>query len=331
MAALSKTQLQEIFYNYAYHCIGSDYDSQMTSKSLANLYKLAGMEFENPKGLTRQEHLELVLPNVPQHMRKDIEAIELLKADLQEFSTDCDESFFERTRVHTLDVLKIFNKPNLPETRIRNELYNLQYDILECLNPEDKRARFQIMKKRVANIKENNGEFDHDPLNIDAKRMQFFMRSMPIDERLKLLNAIMKKTKNKTAYNYTSLQKAYEQEKYIHDQEQKIIKKEEKQSRYDAIMKTEIHNAKNNKEKIDLYNEAMGLVSSQDWGRVKKFEAKISICDKLIPLYYAEGMQKEALHLAKKRKAYAVASNNSQTAAMKKGYTFGKKSGGYGD
>lgn len=329
MAPLSKQQAQKIFYDYAYHCVGGDYDAQLSSKSLADLYKLAGMELKNPHQHSRKEHIDMLLEHVPQHLRKHIETIELLKEDLQEFSTDCDEDFFEKTYHHTAAVLNIFGKNNLPEAKIRNELYNLQYDICECLSPEDKRARFNIMKKRVANIKENTGEFDHDPLNIDAKRMQYFMKSIPIDERLKLLNEIIKKTKNSSYYNYTALKKSYEQEKSIHDAEEKIAKKEEKQDRFDEIMKIKIHQAKTNKEKIDLYTEAMQLVNYQDWGRVKKFKEKISICDKLVPLYTAEGMQKEALQISEKRKGYLIACDNSHTAAVKKGYTFGKKNNDY--
>ena len=317
--SLNKT----LFYKYALDCIGNEYNSEMKSNSLADLYQLAGLELKDEESLTREEHIKLIMPKIPQYMHSKIMALETLRADLKDFSTDCDEDFFVTTDEHVKKVLSCFGQDNIEEIKIRSKLYNLRYDIDEQLNPSTKYNRFQLLKQMVKNVKNNDGRFDYDPLKVTAKRMEYFMKSMPVEERLSLLDSIIRKTHDKNAYDYMGYKSSLRKEKTIKDEEQKLIDKEEKQYRYDDIMKRELNEAKSNQEKIGLYKEALNLVNYQDWGRAKKFQTKIRIYDHLVSLYIKEGMQKELDNAKYVRESYRKALDNNKVYGSKKGYGYG--------
>ena len=69
-----------------------------------------------------------------------------------------------------------------------------------------------------------------------------------------------------------------------------------------------------------MYHELLDLIKDQDWGRSQKFREKKIIYDKLIKLYQAEGMNKEALAAKEERDRFTNALNISQEAARRKGY-----------
>ena len=318
--------MTQSFDKYAYDCLCNEYGNGK-SNSLADLYQMAGIELKNEENLSREDHLKIVLPNLPKQLQSKVMVMENLKSCLQEFSTDCDEDFFNKTDVCITDALSLFKKDDKIQTAIKVKLYDLRFDIDEILNPQSRTNRFNLLKKMVSEVKENDGSFDHTPLNISANRMQFFMKSIPADERLKLLNSIIKKTKNTKAYDYSLFKKELESQKAVKDAEDKITKKEENQDRYDAILQKELPRAVTNKQKIALYEEAMELVSSQDWGRTKKFKTKIGFCTSLISLYRAEGQTEKAQETSQKRASFEKACHNTEVAASKKGYTYGKKPG----
>ena len=324
MAENKKSANRQLFYKYVTDCISHEYDTLGRSNSLADLYQLAGLKLKDEDELTRKEHLALVMPKIPKYMHQRIMAVETLKADLKEFSSDCDEDFFNKTAKDVKNVLSLFQKDNLEEVKIRIELHNLRYDIDELLNPNGRYNRFQILKQIVKETKHNDGCFDHSPLQITAKRMEYFMKSMPVEERLTLLDSIIKKTRNKDAYDYMRYKSALKQEKFEKDQEEKLFEREEKQDRYDKIMQTELRNAPDNKEKIKLCKEALNLVNYKDWGRAKKFKAKIRIYDSLVSLYLSEGMQKEYEDAKYIRQSYEKALDNSRSYGAKKGYGYGR-------
>ncbi|MBQ8869988.1 MAG: hypothetical protein IJ019_01270 [Alphaproteobacteria bacterium] len=324
MAKNKKSENRQLFYKYVTDCISNEYNSQLKSNSLADLYKLAGFEIKNEDDLTREEHLALVMPKIPQYMHKRIMAMEVLRSDLKEFSTDCDETFFYKTEKDIKSVLSLFQKDNIEEVKIRLELHNLRYDIDEQLNPNSRYNRFQILKQIVKETKHNDGQFDHNPLNITAKRMEYFMKSMPVDERLTLLDSIIKKTRNKDAYDYMKYKSTLKKEKLDKDKENKLLDQEEKQYRYDQIMQTELREAPNNQEKIKLCKEALNLVRYKEWGRAKKFQAKIRIYDSLVSLYLSEGMQKEYEDAKYIRQSYEKALDNNRSYGAKKGYGYGR-------
>ena len=324
MAENKKSENKKLFYKYATDCLCHELNADMKSNSLADLYKLAGLELKDEEALTREEHVKLIMPTIPQYMHKQIMAMETLRADLKVFSTDCDEDFFKNTDKHVQEVLSCFAKDNVEEVKIRSELYNLRYDIDEQLNPSTKHNRFQLLKQMVKNIKNNDGSFDYNPLKITAKRMEYFMKSMPVEERLQLLDSIIRKTHNKNMYDYMGYKSSLKKEKESKDLEQKYLDREEKQYRYDDIMKKELLKAKTNREKIDLCKEALTLVNYQDWGRAKKFQAKIRIYDSLVSLYMSEGMQKELENAKYVRESYRKSLDNNLSYGHKKGYGYGK-------
>lgn len=314
----------KLFYKYAYDCLANEYNLNHQSNSIADLYQLAGIEPKHKDDLTREEHLKLLLPLIPQNIHKKIKAMEILRADLSEFSTDCNEEFFKATYKHILSALLLFNKDNFSEMKIRTVLYNLLYDVDEQLNPSSRFNRFNILKQMVDNIKQNDGSFDYDPLNTAKKRMEYFMKSIPVEQRLKLLNSIIRKTKNKDVYDYSSYKSALKKEKEAKDFEQKQLEREQKQERYDDIMKYDIHKAENNAQRIKLYKEALNLVGYKDWGKAKKFQAKIRIYNRLIPIYQSENMTKELENAKYVRESYEKAITNIRIYTAKKGYGYRK-------
>ena len=320
MSADKKITKAKLLSRYAFNCVANEYGSKGTSNSLADLYQLAGLEFKNEKELTRQEHLDCVLPNIPETMHEKINAVESLRKDIAVFSTDCDEEFFDKTNVHIGKVLQLFDKDNAEEMKLRVALHNLRYNIEEQTNPSGKQRLFDILKQMVDTVKQNDGTFDHDPLNISKKRMEYFMRSIPVEDRIKLLDAIIRKTKDKDSYEYSSYKSALKKEKTTKDAENKAEKIKEKQLRYDDIMRVELPKATTNQEKIRLCKEALNLVNYKDWGRAKKFTAKIEIYNTLLPIYSAEGMKKEFDDAVYIRNSYVNAWENTIEYAKLKNY-----------
>ena len=92
----TKATNAKLLSKYAYDCIANEYTSQGTSNSLADLYQLAGLELKNEKELSRDEHLAIVMPHIPQHMHDKIEAVEAVREDLKSFSTlkNCGAAIF---------------------------------------------------------------------------------------------------------------------------------------------------------------------------------------------------------------------------------------------
>ena len=318
---VSEAAKEKLLYKYVYDSLANEYNMEGQSNSLADLYNLAEVPFKPDNTADREDQVASLLSKIPSHMHGKILAVENLRADLREFSTDCDEEFFVSTDRHLVEVLSHFKKDNPEEMRIRNKLYNLRYDVEEQLNPTVKVQRFNLLKQMVHNIKRNKGSFDHDPLNITAKRMEYFMKDIPIEERLSLLYMIIKKTKG-SGYNYSSYNSKLKQEKAEQYAENKYFEKEDNQYRYEQIMKKELANASSNSERVELYKEALELVNDQDWSRSTKFQTKINICNSLISIYRQEGMTTELASVMRERDKFSKSLDNTKLYAAKKGYTY---------
>ncbi len=318
---VSEAAKEKLLYKYVYDSLANEYNMEGQSNSLADLYNLAEVPFKPDNTADREDQVASLLSKIPSHMHGKILAVENLRADLREFSTDCDEEFFVSTDRHLVEVLSHFKKDNPEEMRIRNKLYNLRYDVEEQLNPTVKVQRFNLLKQMVHNIKRNKGSFDHDPLNITAKRMEYFMKDIPVEERLSLLDMIIKKTKG-SGYNYSSYKSKLKQEKAEQDAENKYFEKEDNQYRYEQIMKKELANASSNSERVELYKEALELVNDQDWSRSTKFQTKINICNSLISIYRQEGMTTELASVMRERDKFSKSLDNTKLYAAKKGYTY---------
>ena len=85
-------------------------------------------------------------------------------------------------------------------------------------------------------------------------------------------------------------------------------------------MRVDLPKATTNQEKIKLCKEALNLVNYKDWGRAKKFTAKIEIYNTLLPIYSAEGMKKEFDDAVYIRNSYVNAWENTVEYAKLKNY-----------
>ena len=137
------------------------------------------------------------------------------------------------------------------------------------------------------------------------------------------MNKINTKTLNHERYDYSRQIAALDNECFIAMQEEKLELKENNQARYDQIRAHDLPKADTTAEKISLYNELLGLINSQDWGRGRKFSEKKTICNHLIDLYQQAGMIPEMERAKEDRDRYLNARNNCREAAKLKGYKSG--------
>ena len=232
---------------------------------------------------------------------------------------DCkDEEFMHKTIDGLNDVIALHNANNKKEMALRNKLLDHMYDIYEFINFYDKRSRFEVLKRMVKNVKSNDGSFDLDPLNIAARRINYFMKNIPADERYKLVLEIKRKTKNTTTYNYDEQIKNLSEEYQAFKWEQKYLQLEADLERYDEI-RAQLQEKPDNKTQIALYNELLPLVNKQpEWGRGRKFAEKKTIYNHLSTLYRQEGMLDKALEAEALRDQFKKAKANADEATRLK-------------
>lgn len=270
------------------------------------------------------------LPMKKQNFITKEKALRDLMQNIYAIDRDCtDDDFMNRTILQAEKVIELFSAPNKEEMKVRNQLLDYLYDLHEYTSPDDKRPRFEIIKRSVKNIKANKGEFDYNPLNVAAKRIHYFMHQIPIAERYKLMLEIKRKTKDPQTYNYDYILKELANEYKTFQDEQKYLQHLEKLDRYDEIRDL-LAKAPDNQTQIALYNELLPLIDEQAWGRGHKFSEKKTIYNHLKNLYQTEGMKQEACQAALKSEKFRKALKRSEIAALKKGYMFSnRKSDGY--
>ena len=232
---------------------------------------------------------------------------------------DCkNEEFMHKTIDELNDVIALHNANNKKEMALRNKLLDHIYDIYEFINFYDKRSRFEVLKRMVKNVKSNDGSFDLDPLNIAARRIYYFMKSIPADERYKLVLEIKRKTKNTSTYNYDEQIKDLSKEYQAFKREQKYLQLEADLERYEEI-RAQLQEEPDNKTQIALYNELLPLVNKQpSWGRGRKFAEKKTIYNHLSVLYRKEGMMEKAFEAEAKREQFRKAMDNANEATRLK-------------
>lgn len=321
MPKTSRLSLAKIFEDYRYVRICNEYTGEGTSKSLPYLCVLAGTTPEREGYPDRNERLAKLYDRLPEKYRDQIALIENTLTDLYTIDADCeDEDFMNKTMSGIKKVLKTIPGNNRQNIEIRIKLLHHFNDLYEQLYPSSKRGRFAIMKQMVKEIKKNDGTFDHDPLNLVARSVYYFMKEIPAKERYALLLQIERKTIDHKEYDYTYIKQLFAKGCALEKEEQKLQRRETSQTRYNQIRNRDLPYADDNKTKIKLYHELLDLIKDQDWGRSQKFREKKIIYDKLIKLYQAEGMNKEALAAKEERDRFTNALNISQEAARRKGY-----------
>ncbi len=311
----------QLFETYRYLRICGDYDHNGESKSLPYLCALANTTPETEGFPDRQERYSKLSDRLPKKYRRQIALIERSMLNRETIDADCtDDKLMSDTILELKQVLRLIPNNSKKNTKIRIELLDNLYNIYEIFSPNTQTNRFEVLKQKVKNIKNNDGSFDHHPLNISALQIDFFMKKISAQERYSLILQIEKKTIDHKKYDYTDLKKRLSIEYQKEKLQQKLKKKEQDQQRYKQIHTEELPEAEDNKTRIKLYNEMLTLVNNQNWGRTRKFEEKATIYKHLIRLYQAEGMYKQVTQARNERDKFINAYNISKEAAQIKGY-----------
>lgn len=340
MARYSKSQISNLFTQYAYHRLCDEYDAEGKSNSLQILYRLANTDTTAFKHMPRAEQFNRLYPKIDKSVAGKISVLEAAMNNLykltenalddtplydQNLETDSrfDEienpELIEKTLGYFEHSLSYFKSNDIQTTKTRNAIYDNIYDLAEKIYPSGSSKQFETIRNMVRGIKKNDGTFDHNPLNISAKRIQFFMNGIPAEKRYMLLLEISQKTFSKS-YNYDSqlagLFNDYKKEQL----QKKEARRLTNQERYEIIRGKELPSAENNQTKIKLYSELLNLVNDQDWGRGRKFGEKKTILNHLISLYRAEGMTTEMHRAMIKRDRYLNAGKICKEASRRRGY-----------
>lgn len=319
-----------VFDTYAYYRFCSDFirdDNVKIKPSLKMLSILSKTDEDQIVDLPRQDAVALMLPKIPQKYRSKVARIENVLNERYQINRDCeDNEAINQVIENFYEVLTFIPKNNMRNLKIRQEIYSNLYDLDEQNNPSCQRNRFAILTQMINEIPNvNDGAFDYNPLNIAARQTEYFMKNIPARERLTLLNKINTKTLNHERYNYARQISELDKACFIAKQEEKLELKENAQARYEQIRNSDLPEAESTAEKIELYNELLGLINSQDWGRGRKFSEKKTICNHLINLYQSAGMIPEMERAKEDRDRYLNARNICREAARLKGYKSGKE------
>lgn len=319
-----------VFDTYAYYRFCSDLSPNHDAKikpSVKMLSILSKTDEAQLADLSRQEAVALMLPKIPKEYRAKVARIENVLNKRSQINRDCeDNEAINQVIEDFYGVLAFIPKNNMRNLKIRQEIYSNLYDLDEQNNPSCQRNRFAILTQMINEIpNDNDGSFDYSPLNIAARQTEYFMKNIPARERLSLMTKINNKTLNHERYNYARQISELDKACFIAKQEEKLELKENNQARYDQIRAHDLPQAETTSEKIELYNELLGLINSQDWGRGRKFSEKKTICNHLINLYQSAGMIPEMERAKEDRDRYLNARNICREAARLKGYKSGKE------
>ncbi len=318
-----------VFDTYAYYRFCSDFirdDNVKIKPSLKMLSLLSKTDISEIADLSHKEAVALMLPKISPKYRNQVAAIEKALNMRCQIDGDCEDyALISNTFDEFYKVLNFTPKNNYRNIKIRQEIYSHLYDLDEIRSPISPTYRFNILKHMVDEVPAvNDGAYDHCPLNIAARQTLYFMKKIPARERLSLINKINAKTFDHQRYNYTHQLAELDKECFYDKQQEKLELKENAQARYEQIRNSDLPQAETTSEKIELYNELLGLVNSQDWGRGRKFSEKKTICNHLIDLYRQKGMIPEMEKAKEERDKYLNARNICREAARLKGYKSGK-------
>ena len=319
------TKNKDLFEHYAYHRICDDFSVDGFRKSLVPLCLLAKQDINTVSQITHDEAIETLLPHIPASYQKKVRFVEQTVNNRYQIDADCeDTTLMISTYQNFHKILTYIPNDSHQNTLTRINIYHNLYEIDEQLLPNSWQHRFEIVNKSVRDIKNNDGRFDHNPLNIIARQVQYFMRSIPAQRRYALLLEIKRKTHDQSTYDYTLQIADLHDEYHKETLRNRYETREYNQDRYEQIRNKELPQASNDEDKIKLYNELLGLINSQDFSRGRKFNEKKSIYHKLSELYKNTGNIAAAQEAQAYYEKFANARKICREAAHIKGYKFGK-------
>lgn len=323
MAPRTTEQNSRFFEEYKYCRFCDEYDSGGRSNSWPWLCRLAGIGDRPDPGEKRQEVLQHLYSRMNKSYRAKVADVENAAAGVYAIHADCEDVVLMEKTLESLG--RVLNdtpgNKNSVGLKIRMAVYDNMYNIYEQLLPGSAERRFHILQKMVREIKNNEaGAFDHNPLYITAKRIEYFMGGIPAQKRYALLLEINRKTADREKYDYRRRLETLAAEYKSEQAKQRLEKIEERQCRYEQIRSSDLPKAADNRTRISLYNELLGLINTQDWSRGRKFNEKKSVYNHLIPLYQAEGMYDEAFHAEAERDKFLNAGKICREAAKARGY-----------
>lgn len=321
MVKLSATQKLELFNAYAHALFCEESNLEGSSHSLGALARFGGKTPDKLCSGDRRGKVAEILTGLDKSYAQKVLLLEDAARGYYQISRDCDDEGFIKDTMEKLEqVLPLIKADNKQNFETRNKIFNRLYDLDEQLSPRAFDRRFSLLEKMVRDVKQNDGGYDHDPLNTAARRLDYFMKAVSAQKRLALLWQIRKKTVDQTTYDYSRLN-----ERLLHDYAAEKKQKSEdnrlqKLDRYDQIRTEALPSAFKPEEKIGLYTELMTLVDAQDWTRGRKFAEKKTICNHLIDLNTEIGNEEGRKAAFAMRQKYIDAGYKCREAARKKGY-----------
>lgn len=321
MTKLSAAQKSDLFNQYAHALFCAESDLNGPSPSLEILSRLSGKSPDESVSDDRRKKVAEMLTGLDETYTQKVLLLEDAAQGYYQINRDCDDDQLIKNSIEKLEkVLSHLKADSKENIKTRNQILNRMYDFDEQISPKSSERRFSLLEKMVRDIKQNNGEYDHDPLNSTARRIDYFMKDIPAKKRLSLLLQIKKKTIDHNRYDYTNLNTRLQAEYKKEMAQQAEDERLQKIDRYDQIRTEALPAALKPEEKISLYTELMGLIDVQDWSRGRKFAEKKTICNHLINLNTEIGNEEARKAAFTMRQKYINAGYNCQEAAKRKGY-----------
>lgn len=317
---------KKLFDSYLFHCLSDDFSSDGSRKSLKYLCALADVPEQNIAPLANKEAVIKLIGNLPEEYREKVALTERAMNNRYKIDGDCqDDDLMSQAKSDFYKVLSFINGNSEKNIKTRIAVYNHLYNIDEQQSPTYWENRFIFCKKMVQSVKNNSdGRFDHNPLNIAARRMDYFMKSIDVNKRYALLSAIDKKTCNHNTYNYSEKLSTLQQQCENKQEQDKLWQLEAKRMRYEAIREYDLPQALDAETQIKLYEELLTLVNSQDISRGRKFNEKKTIYNHLIALYKQTGNLEGEKQARMGYEKFLNARNICREATRIKGYKTGR-------
>lgn len=317
---------KELFDNYLYHCVSDDFSPDGSRKSLKYLCALADVSEQDIAPLSTEKAVIKLIGKLPEDYREKVALTERAMNNRYKINRDCqDDDLMSQAKSDFYKVLSFIVGNSEKSIKTRIAVYNHLYDIDEQQCPTYWENRFVFCKKMVQSVKNNqDGMFDHNPLNIAARRMDYFMKSIDVNKRHALLSAIDKKTFNHDKYDYSEKLSTLRQQCEKKQEQDKIWQLEDKRLRYEEIREYELPQAPDAQTQIELYEELLTLVNSQDISRGRKFNEKKTIYNHLISLYKQTGNLEGEKQARMGYEKFLNARNICREATRIKGYKTGR-------
>ena len=299
---------QELFENYLYHRLCEGFEIKGQEKSLNDLYTMSNITADNFKDLPREQCIIKLLNNIPPAYREKVALTERAMNNRYKIDGDCqDDDLMFQVKADLYKVLSFITGNSEKNIKSRIAVYNHLYNIDEQQSPTYWENRFIFCKKMV-----------------QARRMDYFMKSIDVNKRYALLSAIDKKTCNHDTYNYSEKLSTLQQQCENKQEQDKLWQLEAKRLRYEEIREYDLPQAPDAETQIKLYEELLTLVNSQDISRGRKFNEKKTIYNHLITLYKQTGNLEGEKQARMGYEKFLNARNICREATRIKGYKTGR-------